>query len=68
MKEPYQMAEILRKQYESAFSTPNPELNIDNIGDKFFLNESNSEEREEGEARDEGREEEQEEEEEERAG
>ena len=34
-KESYDMAEILKKQYESTFSTPDPEFNIDNLGDFF---------------------------------
>ena len=52
-KDPYQMAEILRRQYESAFSTPDAELNIDNVSDFFFNIEKDKEggedEREEGE-------------------
>ena len=30
------MAEILRKQYESTFSQPDPDFNIDNLGEFFF--------------------------------
>ena len=47
VKDPFLMSEILREQYESAFSTPNPEYNIDNIGDWFFSEEINRHEREE---------------------
>ena len=36
MKDPYLMAEILRKQYESTFSIPDPVFNIDNIGEFFY--------------------------------
>ena len=35
-KDPYLMAEILRKQYESTFSTPDPDRNIDNLSEFFF--------------------------------
>ena len=34
-KDPFEMAEILKKQYESTFSKPNPEFNIDNLEDFF---------------------------------
>ena len=44
------MAEILRKQYESAFSTPDPELNIDNVQDLFrVIEKEKGDEREEEE-------------------
>ena len=56
-KDPYLMAEILRKQYESAFSTPDPELNIDKVQDFFRDIEKEKgderEEEEEGEEREE---------------
>ena len=31
LKEPFEMAELLRKQYESTFSEPDPDINLDNL-------------------------------------
>ena len=37
IKDSFLMAEILRKQYDSTFSTPRHDSNIDNLGDFFDL-------------------------------
>ena len=37
IKDSFLMAEILRKQYDSTFSMPRPDFNIDNLGDFFDL-------------------------------
>ena len=46
VKDPYLMAEILRKQYESTFSTPDPDCNIDNLSNLFFSYAEREEEQE----------------------
>ena len=52
------MAEILRKQYESAFSIPDPDYNIDSVRDFFGQidkeGEGDKEREEEGEEEGEG--------------
>ena len=48
-KDPYLMAEILRKQYSSTFSTPDPDFNLDNLGEDFFKEEENNDEKKNGE-------------------
>ena len=65
VKDPFQMAEILRKQYESAFSIPDPDYNIDTVRDFFEEGEEREGEKEREEERGEEGEEEKEEREEE---
>ena len=40
IKDPYEMAEILRKQYESTFTKADEEFNIESIGEFFFMSEN----------------------------
>ena len=49
VSDPFLMAEVLRKQYESAFSSPDPEFNMETMGDFFSLAERNEEQRGENE-------------------
>ena len=55
IKDPFLMSEILRRQYESTFSSPDTEVNIENLDlDDFFkvfdeVAENNEEAEEEGE-------------------
>ena len=46
VNDPFLMSEILRKHYESAFSTPDPDFNMETLGEHFFkAAERNDEER-----------------------
>ena len=45
VNDPYSMAEILRQQYESTFSKPDTDFNLENMGD-FFREEEASDENE----------------------
>ena len=37
VKDPYLMAEILKRQYESTFSQPDPEVTLESLKDIFFF-------------------------------